>query len=274
MHNAIDIGIRRIEQFIPNSILQSALANSEYVNFGLRNAIQDDIITDVVMSDCNLGGGKTLHIPLLLEYHEPLSDELYGVYRIPIEVTGGREIVEVHRLLHNPRNHKSFYSHSGGLNPFTMGMNSDPYCMYKQAVPMAMHDMVASKTGIGDHIDTPSVELLQGGLIRLHPGPRTHIDWLLTCRVAYDSNMTNLNSEGIDKFADVCLVAAKIFCYNKLIIKLDIGAIQLGSEIGSIKDIISDWSDLGEEYREKVNYFHKANSLDLQRIGSLIQYMV
>lgn len=274
MHNAIDVGIRRILQFIPESILQTALANSEFIGYGIRNAIQDDIIADKVFFDCNLGGGKTVNIPLLIEYHEALTDELYTTYRIPLSVTGGREIIEVHRVLHNPRNHRSFYSRPGGLNPASTGAKTEPYCMYKQSVPRAMNDMVASKTGLGDHVPTPHVELLQGGIIRLLPGPRTHIDWLLTCRVAYDKSMTNLNSEGVNKFADVCVLAAKIFCYNKLIIKLDIGAIQLGSEIGAIKDIISDWSDLGEEYREKINFFHKANSLDLQRIGGLIPFMV
>lgn len=270
MNNAIDIALTRIINFIPNEILLTALNGK--TEYGLENAIREEVISNMVMKDCNIGGGKTVQIQLDALWHEPIMNEMFSCYRIPSTARENRDIIEVHRIQYNPRNRPSYFAASG-LTQAAALTPSDPM-IHMTAFDKAQQLMLTSKTNIGGAPNTPHVEVLQGNIVRLYPSPQTHIDWLLTCRLAYDRDMTNLNSESIERFAELSLLATKIFCYRTLILKMDLGYVKFGAEIGVFKDIVSQWGNLEDQYGLLRDKFSKANSLDMTRIAALIQYAI
>lgn len=268
MNNAIDISLRHIHSVIPTPILKEALGDK--IEYDLDVAIKEYIIDHVVITDCNIGGGKVVPIKLQSEWAEPLSDEAYSVYRIPSDVRGGRDIIEVQRVQHDPKVAARYYGHVG-FGELERSQNAN-LSAHMSSFPVAQQSMLESKTGIGGVYNTPKVELLQGDLIRLNPDPRMYIAWILTCRLAYDTDMTNLNAESINDFADACVLAAKRYCYVNLSLKLDAGKIMFGGEIASFKTHLDEWRDLTEQYEDKIKKFMKSNSLDINRVAVMARY--
>lgn len=271
MINAINVAIGRIHQRIPKEILE--LAFSSNTLDGYMSRLREEVFDKFVIVDCNIGGGKTVEIELDSSWEEKVTDNKVTFYRIPPEIRDHRDIVEVHRIQHSIHGNLAV----AGMGDDLLGYVGMPtsVCDHGAAAKFAMSDMLESKTGIGGFPykpTTPIVELVSGDLIRLSPPIYRTIRWLLICRLAFDSEMTNLNSDAIDVFANLAVLACQMKCYTNLIIKLDTGMKEFGSDIPSIRDIVSNWSDLNDTYHETKNKFLKACSLDIQRIAPIIKY--
>lgn len=271
MISPIDMAIGRIHQRIPVEILKLAFKSNELD--GYISTLRTEIFDNFVIPDCNIGGGKTVEISLESSWQEPTTDKKVTFYRIPAKSRDNRDIIEVHRIVH-PRHGNLTVS---GLEGDMVGYVGMPTSIYGHgaAIKFSMSDMLESKTGMGGFPYAPGVsvvELVSGDLIRLCPPIYQNINWVLICRLAFDREMTNLNSDAIDVFANLSVLACQMKCYTNLIIKLDSGMKEFGSDMPTIRDIISSWGDLNDTYLEMKNKFLKACSLDIKRIASLIKY--
>lgn len=269
MSNAIPIALTRVKHMIPPQILQLAFRPKQqhmWNNISVEQSITKDVINSRVRTDCNLLGGKTIQVALtgdMLEQTQMTTSHvysgtgIYSIYRIPPDKRDYCDITEVHRIKYpNPMG-------GGGVVSSNQG----------GTICDVVREVVDSRLGGG--LDaTPVPELLAGDLIRLHPGGNANIVWVLVCRVAYDESFNSLNSSSIDAFAELCVLATKMYIYNQLIIDLDRGYVEYGMDIASVRQIIEPWSDLNETYREKVDDFCNGNMMDIQRIGPLLKYMV
>lgn len=271
MHDAIFMSMTRIRSEIPYEILDLAFGSkareNHFVAASIESNINNEVIQRIVRPDCNLNGGKSQQITLRSEWREQTRDNSYainagvgiiGLYRIPPEARSNSIITEVFHV-----QHPMPYGHPGltglaGDGATICGNNKEMYNSH-------------TESGIRP---TPNAEVLNGDIIRLHPGYMSHIDWVLSCRVAYDENLTNLNSSAVDIFSQLAVLATKRAIYQKLIISIDRAYIEGGAEIAVIKDIISQWSDLTPEYTELLKRFYGTNAMDIQRIGILARYML
>lgn len=270
MNDAISVALQRIKSQIPPQILEVAFRKKDagpIVNLSIEYQILNEVIRTRVMTDCNLMGGKTTQISLSSSWWEETRATMsqinsgtgpFSIYRIPAEARENKDILEVHHI-----QYPMPYGNGASYGRVPSGAN----------LCGASKNLMQSHTA-GDITQTPLPELLQGNIIRLHPGSFAHINWVITCRLAYDENMTNLNSSAIDSFAKLCVLAVKQAVYNKLIITLDAGFIQGGAEITSFRNIIDQWSDIEQEYKEELNVYFGANVMDIQRIGPLMKYMI
>lgn len=269
MSQAIPISLMRIKHMIPPQILQLAFMPTQqhvWNNISIDQQIVDKVVNSRVRKDCNLLGGKTIQISLtgpMLEQVVQTTSQVnsgtgsFSIYRIPPDQRDFCDITEVHRVMFPLPN-------AGGHA--TTSVKGATICAYTQ-------ELIHSRTG-GGIPPTPTPELLSGDLVRLHPGGHTQIDWVLVCQVAYDEAMNSLNGSSVDAFAELCVLATKMYIYNQLIIQLDRSYVEYGMDIASVRQIIEPWSDLNEEYREKLNKFVNGNMMDLQRVGPLLKYML
>jgi hypothetical protein len=270
MNDAMRVSMTRIKSQIPNQILEIAFRKKDagpFANLSIDEQILDEVVRERVMTDCNLMGGRTTQISLAVSMWEQTVDTHsqinsgtgpFSIYRIPADRRENCDILEIHHT-HYPMP----YGNGVATNRIATG---GTMCAHSK-------NLLNSHTA-GDTIQTPTAELLQGNVIRLHPGSFAHIDWVVTCRLAYDENMTNLNSSAINSFAKLCILAVKQHIYNNLIINLDAGFIQGGAEITNFRTIIEQWSDLNPEYLEELDVYFGANFMDIQRIGPLLKYMI
>ena len=268
MHNAIDVALKRIMHQIPPEILNLAFAsgNPMYGGSSIHASIISNVIKGRVLSDCNLVGGRTISITLDSSWVEPTvrnDSEYYAgvgtnsIYRIPAHARDNADIVQVH--------------HVGQPMPFNGGMQiqdarSASICGY-------LNDLKSTWNG-GGMGGSPIPEVLQGDLIRLHPGHMSHIPWVLVCRIAYDGDFNNLNIGAINKLGNLAVIATKMYVHTTTIVKLDRGYISGGAEIGIIREIISGWGDLEELYQEHLLKFTGSNALDIQRVAPLLKNMI
>ena len=72
-----------------------------------------------------------------------------------------------------------------------------------------------------------------------------------------DKNMSHLQKGSYLDFGKLCVVAAKIYIYNKLIIKLDEGYVLGGHNISVIKSKIESYEDAIEKYEELLEEWFK-----------------
>ena len=271
MINPVEKAMNDIRAHIPQEVLQLAFGQPDqqqaFGQISLQDTIVKTIIQDRVKTDCDLMGGKSVQITLDFDWWEPTNHNLsawnsgagrFGVYRIPPEARGHSDITEVF--------HCQFPMPFGQSMATGFDTGGGDLCTVNK-------NLLNSHTGHGQAA-APVPELLQGNMVRLHPGGMTHLNWVLACRVAYDENFTNMNGSAISSFAELCMIATKMYCYNKLIVPVDRGFIQGGAELTSIRNLIEQWSDLGQEYREKLDIYFGANMLDVVRVGTLLKYMI
>lgn len=270
MNNALDITKTRILFEIPYEILEHAFRDGEVweASYPLEEMIMQKVIRTRVYKDTNIFGGKVKQIVLLPQYKERMdwtnadtymNTGPYSLYRIPVEEREGCAIVEVHNLTFRG-NYAGYVPNAngwaGGVNIATLGQS------------------VLHSHTFADSPPRPNITLLSGDLVRLSPSQHSLITWVMSCRIAYDLEFTNLNTSAIDTFADLCVAATKAYIYNKLVIKLGKAFVQGGYEIGEFKAIVDSYSDAITRYRELLTDFAGASVLDPSRLEGILPYLI
>ena len=270
MNNAIDLALNTITHEIPPDVLKYAFANREPEErtWSVQQMVLDKVIQDRVLKDMNIHGGKIKRIVLLPQYKEEMKYDIhdgymhtgpFSLFRIPPDEREGLPIVEVHGLTYRG-NYAGYVPNAngwaGGVNLNTLG----------QAV-LDSHTFASSPP-------KPNVELLSGDLVRLMPSQHSQIMWVMSCRLAYDKEFTNLNTSALETFQDLCLEATKSWIYNNTIIALDKGYVESGYEIGEMKRTIDTYADSKQRYRELRTEMAGAMNLDPGKMFELLSYII
>lgn len=267
MNNALNLALGRIHQLIPVEILEYAFSNRP-AGVSIDEQILTHIIRGQVLKDANIYGGRSKQIVLRPEYREELTrniDDAYmntgmhSLYRIPPEARDNVAISEVETITFRG-NYAGYVPNTngwaGGVNLNTLG----------QAV-LESHTFAASPP-------RPTVELLSGDLVKLTPSQHSQQIWVVTCRLCYDEDFTNLNTSSLDTFADLCVAAVKLYIYTRTIVQLDRSTVEAGYEIGTFKDIISGYSDAEERYKELRAELAGAMILSPDRLRTILPFII
>lgn len=270
MNNALDIALTRILFEIPREILEYTFRTGENweATYPLEEMIIHRVIRTRVYKDTNIFGGKTKSIVLLPQYKEIMQRtpaDVYmntgphSLYRIPPHEREGCPIVDVHNLTFRG-NYAGYVPNTngwaGGVNVSTLGQG------------------VLHSHTFADSPPRPNVTLLSGDLVRLSPSQHSLITWVMTCRIAYDQEFTNLSTSSLDTFANLCVAAVKAYIYNKLVIPMGKAYVQSGYEIGEFKMIVDSYSDAITRYNELLTDFAGSVMLDPIRLEQIVPYLL
>jgi len=233
--SALKYGMDRIMREIPREILHMAfLRKSSYfgIETTLDKQISDLVIKKVVLRDTNVVGGITLTISTEncnLRYYEKNSTEHNLVIQVPYKITNGKKILEPLSLVDG----------AGQNNNFNSSTN---------ALVSAMGNKMNHDANIGNGFATSNLELIAPNTILVYE----EIDFLsigyLKVLVENNENLTNISPKSYLNFGELCVLAAKQYIYNKLVIDLDKGALYGGHELGKIADIINNYETATEDY--------------------------
>lgn len=267
---AMDHALSQVYNTIPRELLELAFHDpSDYMTHGIptHQLIIEKVIHGRVLKNCNLVGGKMKTIPLLTEYMERMPsqypDHIVGsgtcsVFRIPASERENVPITEVCGC------HYPGYIRAGtGAHPINTSIN----------LMNLAHGVLQSHT-FPNHPPTPLPELLAGDIVRLNPPQQYHIEWLISCRLGYDHQLTNLNTSAILPFAQLVEYATKAYIYNYLIIKLDKAYILGGSEMGSVLRVIETYADAETRYRELLDQFSGSTKLDTNTLAYILRHAI
>lgn len=257
MANAIETALKEIYIQIPREILELAFMPRQRM-ITLDKCIQDDVITPKVLYDCNIVGGRQATIVLkpdwviesqLPDNYNMYSGTTYCIYRIPPEAREYRPIVDCISC-----------SYPGYLYGYGTGYGSIPN-LGMSGVGVSMGDVACQTLSAmnGTGVASPTPIRLSGHEVKLTPitmGYSQNVDWILTCRLAYDKEFTNLNTRALRTLAQLTVLAVKSFIYTKLIVQIDAQYLEGGQEMGIVKDIVSSYSDTYQQYQETLLKFH------------------
>ena len=271
MANALEVCFKRIHNTIPDKVLQEAFQPHLYFTT-LDDRIHEEVIMSRVFSDINLSAGRVTRIPLLSSYAENtklprltslLTTGAYTIYRIPPEVRENKRIVACVALDYPPYMYDNNIYQSLPGNCCKVGTSAkDLACAVLNSI-----------TGNGA-IWRPTPICINGDLIEIDPPQSAHIDWIVTVRLEYDDQFTNMNNDAIFPLANLVECATKAYVYNKLIFKIEEAFLEGGLELGKMRELVESYADQNEKYEELLKELRGSTLLDRKRLMRVISMML
>lgn len=270
MKNVINNLLRDVYLKIPSEILNEGF--SKLIKESQRTldaVIKEHIIVDIVLANCNLYSGKTKKITLEARYGKDMDDTLlqasmsgnYGVYTIPLEARENRPIVAVLDIAY----------------PTTMAI----YGTYPnigtvgRSVTNGIDEALSSFThSPGYTSPTPMIIDGDAGIIQLSPPASVHVDWILSCMLAYDKEFSNISLNMLNPLKRMTEHATKAFIYNELIVKLNQGYLQGGLALEAIRSIIEGYQNSNEAFDEALIKFRGASIFTHEGLREMISLMI
>lgn len=254
--NAVMYSLMEIKRKIPAPILEKAfkpvqfnqLRRDPFMPASLDNLIIEKIINGPVRRDCDTAGATEVTIDLKGLPIEKVSNDKYCIH-IPKRLTNGREITSALALIFYSMNSVSTDSMFQGLSNSTTYTNGR--CNNNQnnelftGLTKSLQPMMLSQTS--------NVRIVNGATLLVEdvimPGGTPH----LRCILANDTTFSTLAQAAWKQFSKLCVLAAKEYIYNNLVIEIDTTELVGGQELGKFKDIVESYADAGEQYEEFYN---------------------
>jgi hypothetical protein len=264
MINGFEQILRKIYLHIPEGILDVAFEPNKW-KVTLDQRIMDTVIEAYVLPDCNIYAGATKRIYLSQCIMEPTSpvpgisgvitSNMSAVYRIPPAVREHRNITAVTDLSY----------------PFAYSRMSDPTDFNDRGNNLynLAQAAIDSRT-LANEVITPTPVLQTGNVIKLTPMTNFSVDWVMTCRLEYDKEFTNLHHDAVAPLADLGLCMTKCYIYTKLILKINEAELSGGQELGKFKDIIEDYKQEFDRYKDLIDEFRGGAFLDPDTIERIM----
>lgn len=253
--NAVMYSLMEIKRKIPAPILEKAfkpvqfnqLRRDPFMPASLDNLILEKVINGPVRRDCDTAGASEVTIDLKGLPIEKVANDKYCIH-IPKSLTNGREITSALALIFYSMNNVSTDSMLQGLSNSTTYSNGNG-CNHNQSsnnlfagLTKSLQPMMLSQT--------TNVRIVDGATLLVEdvilPGGTPH----LRCILANDTTFSTLAQAAWKHFSKLCVLAAKEYIYNNLVIEIDAAEMVGGQELGKFKDIVESYADAGEQYEE------------------------
>lgn len=249
--NAINYGIRSTNMAIPEAILRYGLVtpNTDEHLLSLDNLLLTKVIRPIVMVDMNAYGSNKLSVSTN-ECDTIYSGSDGTTYHVPKKLTNFRSIAI----------------------PISLTMSGFAQMLSK---PDSDIDKVRDSMGnVGGYINS-NVTLIGENTIFVAQYMETGTDTFLNFIIENDSMLNNISSRNYMALGELFVLATKAYIYNQTVLKLNEGYILHGHSSDTFKDIINEWSDALQEYKEYFNLKWRKISFinDKPRKSNLIKSM-
>lgn len=261
MNYPLDYAIMATVRAINKQVLDLAIRYSNktfHKNENVLEFICNNVINPVVLKDINIVAGQVKTIVLKPAWIEETSPDHEGyagddgpwtVWRIPPEARDNKPISQV---MHVQFPYVTYQS-SGIANA---DVASGGYSLVDQI------DNVLNSYTLSTPRNHPVVTLLSGDLVKITPSQYTRQFWLLTCRINYDETFMNIHDASIPILGEMVALATKNWIYNQLYVDIDRAYVETGMDIATLKEIIGEYKDALNLYKEELLKFRGASSLD------------
>jgi hypothetical protein len=243
--NAITKAIEEIHYSIPIEVLYAGFTVDEppeLVNFtSLSEKIRSKCIKPRVLVDANIVGGVHIIVPISA-VAPSFWAEYYTVYKIPAELINNREIVSALNLVFIP------YNQTVGPNMAVNSINTITIYGNYQPATMSTADRIGTAHQDIGILTNTHIELIGYNTVAIYQNYMALTNYGLRCLVSNDEDLNNISPRSYKAFAKLAILAVKSYIYNKLIVKLNMGYLHGGQELGQFKAIIDSYEGAEEEY--------------------------
>ena len=268
MSKAIELAVQHIYNEIPRELLDLTF-NDRPRTSSLDEQVIKNVIRRVVLKDINIFGGRVVEIELRKDWEVNINTEeergtynryAFTCYNIPYEYRSRGEISDI-LYVDYPR-----YSYGAAPGTPDIQQNGDT------AISLG-HKVLDSHTH-ASVLPRPTAEALSGSLIRLTPYQMNFRPWLLQARIEYDENINTMSQYLLPQFADLCVTACKRYIHTNTIIKINKGELQSGQNVGIIKEMVMEYRDSINEYKEQVKKFNRNQPFSMDRLNKILRAFV
>lgn len=232
--NAIEHAKSHIVNEIDDDILTFAFRTG-YANeiIGAMSVLENKIIRNIVIKELNLLDGEEKRIPFtackLL-----MSGNGVMLIEIPSNALNNRPIITVDNIM------------SGGVGQARLNRVG--------GLPGLAINMLNTNLPT-DLYSNCKVEVMNNNIIKVSEVSYMEPNAIISLRVHSNPNLSNLPSTTHVDFAELCLYATQKWIYAKKRKDINLAVLKGGAELSIIKDIVDEWSDAGELYKEKRKEF-------------------
>lgn len=256
--DAISYILSYIRRYIPREVLTTAftmgIGQDKLYMTSVDSRITGEVIRGFVLQDLDVIGGIEMFIPL--DGIQPMFDP-YGaaIFKVPLERTNDRLILNVlgigSVLL---QNYNGVGTGTPQLPYGSNSVNKRGSCQPSNYL-LDQSNRIAEAMGNAPVDYNPNVSLLAPNVVlcqgfRFYSGQSI----ALQCNIQNDDNLNNFTRRSYEKLAEACLLATKVYIYNKLIIAIGEGVLSGGQDLGRFTSIVEDYSSAEEDYK---NYRHE-----------------
>jgi len=241
--DAITYALAEVKDRIPPQVLKLVFKpNARTLRHEHRDveyAIRDKVIEGRVRRSVNTVGATEVEIPIASLPRTEINKFTY-TYRIPMTLTGGREITSVLAL--------SFSTNSSGnMSQFGQGSNQDsPTVVQEAAMRVAASHMPITVN------QTSNVSLIAMNTVMIEDYAPMSGNSFLRCILTSDKDFSNIKPAYYGRFAKMVILAVKAYIYNTYEIELGMGKIVGGVELSEIKNVVERYSNADEEFEDYV----------------------
>lgn len=239
--NAVQRALLQLHYTIPKEILNETFLNNDNTyreeSISLDEKIKELVIHKRVNIDADLVGGNLVFIyigDLFTEYINPYT----AIVRIPKSKTAGKTIVSVlsvYNIL------EVGMATPGAANPFI----ENNLVLAGNAMMNAMASAPAIISAYLELIGENTVLIRQNTTL-------TNMNFI-RCILSNNEDMSNLQLRSIPQYCQLVEHAVKSYIYNYWVVKIGLGFLVGGKELGPFKDVIESYSDAEQQYQEYLN---------------------
>lgn len=238
---ALKKAIEEIRWQIPPDILREVFMSKIQSWRSNASSLDEQILVNVirprVLMDANIVGGTEINVSMEGLKAE-IIDNYMAVYNIPKSRTQGRSIMSVSSISY------------ASMSATSLIAASQAFSVCSQTPVLAAGQALFDSVNTIPNISSARVSLIGENVILVQDTAVPMAYGFITCTIANDENLSNIQIRSIIDFADMCVLAVKAYIYNEYRIKLDQGYISGGQEIGAFKEIIEEYRDANQMYRE------------------------
>ncbi len=259
---AIDKAIQDAKWEIPEEILQEIFLKREFgqqqLPVSLDTMIREKVIDARVMPDCKLVGGTQVELPL--HGVTPEQVDMYKiVYRIPMSLTQNRRISRVLGLT---------IGQSTMMNTSYMGVEG-----YSQILEAAQ-GLMSAQAGI-PIVSTAYIRLIAENTVLVSDYLSLPRASFLRCFLEQDDEFSTLSGPAQPHFSQLVEYAIKAYIYTKGRIRIGMGQLVGGMELGVFRETVDSYSDANQMYKEYFrDVFQKVMHMDDTRTKERMLRMI
>ena len=239
MGSNVDYLISCIKREIPIEILNYTFCPPSLlgqIQYSLDKMIQNEIIENWLLRDCNMMGGREVTIDLSASAIREVENGF--IYFVPQSITAGRNITSVLSIAYAKGGYTAQTSSNEIVNAFMGGFQSTD----------ARTQLVAENT------------IFVEGLVT---GAQIY------ARVVLDNDVEfgNISPRAMPLLAEMAVYATKAFIYTNRIIRVEEAAVKSGVTLGKFSEIIQEYADSSTLYKELRNTKWKKVNLMQDRVS-------
>lgn len=234
---AISKSLDEIKFRIPRQILE-AVFNQRGTSWkdpvvSLDEKILATVVRPRVLVDCDLVGGTELFIDLNgIPVDRP--NDYTSVYRIPKDRTQGRSIMSVLNISFNDPTRVAGHTAIAAQQSTAMLQVGSAVMDAHAPIPMT---------------SSAQCQLIGENVVMVRDTVLLPASIFLRVMLANDSNLSHLQLKSYRAFSRLVELAVKAYIYNEYIIRMDIGELHGGQQLGTFKSVIDGYSDAEELYQ-------------------------